>query len=132
MQHFASNHAAPLLACLLLTAGSVSAQTWDTTRPPMPATRLDYAASVAEKGGENQIFVFGGVGGLSTSDDVYVYHSDISRLAPPGDAGRNAVVDVADAVGLYKEGRFKPVSPQVANKVESLPDLPHHVYFTNL
>ena len=63
-----------LLAGLLLSASTASAQIWDTSRPPMPATRLNYAASVAEKAGENQIFVFGGVGGSTTADDVFVYH----------------------------------------------------------
>ena len=72
------------LACLLLAASAASAQTWDTSRPPMPVTRLAYAASIAEEAGENQIFVFGGTNGTSTFDEVHSYHRTLhwSALNP--------------------------------------------------
>ncbi|MEL6428860.1 MAG: kelch repeat-containing protein [Planctomycetota bacterium] len=60
-------------ALFALTAPAV-AQTWSNTHPVAPGWTIRYAAAVAEQGGENQIFQFGGIDGLSSSDDVWRYH----------------------------------------------------------
>ncbi|MCP3915856.1 MAG: hypothetical protein GY711_09890 [bacterium] len=63
-----------LFACAAVFASSAPAQTWDTSLPAAPATLLNYATSVAWKGGENQIFVFGGQTETTSLAGVYVYH----------------------------------------------------------
>ncbi|MEM6570336.1 MAG: kelch repeat-containing protein [Planctomycetota bacterium] len=55
-------------------ASSATAQTWSGAYPDMPSWNIGYAATVAFQGTENQIFVFGGIDGLSSADDVWRFH----------------------------------------------------------
>ena len=50
------------------------AQSWTNTHPTAPAWNIGYSAAVAEEGGQNQIFQFGGTTGLSSTDSVWRYH----------------------------------------------------------
>ena len=50
------------------------AQSWTNSHPAAPAWNIRYSAAVAEAGGQNQIFQFGGTAGLSSSDSVWRYH----------------------------------------------------------
>ncbi|MFT5733249.1 MAG: hypothetical protein ACJA2W_002284 [Planctomycetota bacterium] len=68
--------AASLAATLtgsLLVAPALS-QTWTSSHPDQPGWTIRYAASVAEQASDNQIFLFGGIDGLSAQDHVWRYH----------------------------------------------------------
>lgn len=52
----------------------VAAQSWTSAHPVQPSWSTFYAAAVAEQGGENQIFLFGGTDGLSSEKEVLRYH----------------------------------------------------------
>ena len=49
------------------------AQSWTNSHPTAPGWNIRYSAAVAEEGGQNQIFQFGGTDGLSSSDSVWRY-----------------------------------------------------------
>ncbi|QDV08433.1 N-acetylneuraminate epimerase [Planctomycetes bacterium Poly30] len=57
----------------LLVAPAFS-QSWTASHPVQPGWTIRYAASVAKQAGQNQIFLFGGTPGLSSSDLVWRYH----------------------------------------------------------
>lgn len=59
------------LACLTAPA---FAQSWTNSHPTAPGWNIRYSAAVAEEAGQNQIFQFGGVAGLSSSAEVWRYH----------------------------------------------------------
>lgn len=67
------SHLTRSLVLVALTSPAV-AQTWSNAHPVAPGWTIQYAAAVAEQGGENQIFQFGGIAGVSSSDDVWRFH----------------------------------------------------------
>ncbi len=65
--------AAATLAASLLSTSAFS-QTWTSSHPDQPSWPIRYAASVAEQGGQNQIFLFGGTESLTSQPLVWRYH----------------------------------------------------------
>lgn len=76
MSHITRNLAASFAVAMtgsLLTAPALS-QSWTSSHPAQPGWSIRYAASVAEQGGQNQIFLFGGTAGVSALNQVWRYH----------------------------------------------------------
>lgn len=61
-------------AALICLSAPAVAQTWTNTHPTASGWTIRYAAAAAESAGENQIFQFGGVDGLSSSSAVWRFH----------------------------------------------------------
>ena len=57
-----------------LFVSSAFSQSWVSSHPVQPGWSIRYSAAVAEQGGQNQIFLFGGISGLSSLDDVWRFH----------------------------------------------------------
>ena len=92
------------LLALTLLASAASAQTWNTY-PSKPNDWYNYTASVAEQGGENQIFVFGGQTETSIESDVYRYHRTTFWSGPlaPMPGGRDRATSATALNNLGQE-----------------------------